>query len=126
MYSWSMNIFILEDHQDMARALTQVLEVLCPSIPKISIFPTLTDLMASGARGDILIADLNLPDSEPIQTSRFLATICDSMYVVCHSGYDEIGEQLAASTNNKVEFIKKGIGRARLIEVISTLKPYHG
>lgn len=121
-----MNILILEDHQEMAIALKQMLEALCPPTPKISIFPTLTDLMACGVRGDVLIADLNLPDSGPVQTSRFLSTICDSIYVVCHSGIHDIGEQLAINTNNKIEFIKKGVGRARLVQVISTLKPYHG
>lgn len=116
-----MKVLILEDHREMASALEQLLQAILAIPLKISIHPTVADLVCSGIDGDLLIADLNLPDSEPCRTALFLSSICNSIKIICHSGFHDVGENLAHSTNHQIAFVKKGVERSVLLQHLSKL-----
>ncbi|HEX4842287.1 MAG TPA: response regulator [Limnobacter sp.] len=114
-------ILVVEDEITVALALKDLSKSHCALPCEVKIFDSLDALAKHGLRGDLLICDLCLPDSDSAQTREYLLQHQDSIRIICHSADVEQGRLLGAASGGRVKFVEKGGDLDEIELTLSTL-----
>jgi signal transduction histidine kinase len=106
-----MKLLLIEDDRALARLLAEQLKVDA-SLELTAIAETLADGIAKaqelGAAVDVVILDLNLPDSEGVDTVAAFNRACPRLPVVVLSGERDVHTAVETTRNGAQDYIVKG------------------
>lgn len=106
-----LDVLLVEDNPGDAEAIGRQLRESPPgSTPRIRVCGTLERgiLEAKASPPDVVLLDLNLPDSEGLETVRAMGRACPDTPVVVLTGLDDDATGLAAVNAGAEDFLVKG------------------
>jgi len=104
-----MKILVIEDNKIMAEAIKYILKFSLDRVSEVISCNSLANAQEkiNDFDYDLIITDLNLPDSDETKTFEFILSLNDRKPKLLISGSEFLSSENEISQNNNIKFISK-------------------
>lgn len=111
-------VYVIEDSEFFADVLAMELQ-LQHNITDLRCFSRWADFELSDQSCDLLISDLNLPDSPAQNTASCLRSLSGKLHVVVFSADAQVGVMLEHQSLGKIPFYSKSMGCQAFVKFLA-------
>ena len=119
----TLKVIVAEDDRASYLVLSMLLEKLGAAVIHTTTGPETTEQMRTNPDTDIVMMDINLPETDGYETSRQIRTFNDKVFIIAQTAYaleGDKGKALEAGVNT---YVSKPIQKQALLEAINLAIP---